>query len=632
MSFPQNRQLPTLNNDIQLEIIRILLDKHSEERTRNLKVFSLISRSTLEFCQKQIFHRFRTGRSDAENCSLILKSSPHLKTYVKELWFFHEWHILVTHIQPIDMGIIRTLTALNRIGIQINYSICSWRSLKICVRRTITDLILQGGIDSLYLQGLSNIPPAAFGLWKSLKTLEIRDENPNPTSFHLEEDSDFDPDVLPEGVLPKSDEDRYEDFDRLSLFTPIGTIPQGSAKINLQTLCLLDSDKVLLHMLIAPNNLLDEERQMRLRVYSESPPAPSRSLMPSDNNEDMAITTPTVDSDSDSNSGGSEANSEPEESDDSAESNVTDESKTDDEFAIYDFGCKHFTKIFPDRPSDTSSFSEYHFDFSGLRSFTADITLANLRPIWHIIHRAYDSLVELDIRERFRCRSLRDPFGFCGHDFPAAQPIILPEEISFASLVHLRALALTIMIRDPPYMCAMPEALSSWCSLLHTAPPGLRHLKITLDAFYFDFGGYLAHWFVFEGSKDVTDTVIPSPFIDMDEIIASKTYFPALETCSVCVILPEDEHGSYNSEPNDDITTDVISPHDLDAYFEFEHFLLDQSPQLSDDECVSSPSYITSSNEAVRKSVGFIFRLTRRRFSPTQSFFVKIDRDHHVRG
>ncbi|KAF8166694.1 hypothetical protein BJ912DRAFT_1002334 [Pholiota molesta] len=410
------------------------------------------------------------------------------------------------------------------------------------------------------------VPFLPLSKWRHLSAFEVRDENPyaNFQDLDPERDSDDDSDV--------DIEDIYEDFNRLLLFEKALQAPQHSIAIKLRKLCIIDSDKVLVHMLLHSDHVVEHER--------------NESLFPDD---------PQVD-------------------------------------------CH-----------DPADDAQHHFDFTQLRSLTVDIMPANLLPIWHIIHQAHDHLRTLDIRERYRHKSPKDPFGFNSTLLPEIAPIILPAAISLAPLTHLHTLRITILIRDD--LPVHPDALSSWCSLLRTAPPRIHTLEVTLDAFYrFYLISHLTAWFPAGGCvENLEDGSRWSPLATLDLILASAGWFPALERVRVRVAIPEYARVAYSDSSDNGVGVDVVREEDMEemrvwasemrsrAASEMEvdgpskdvddplSSSDDTRPTFSDD----ADSWTTREHpvdfDDVVDSISLMLSLTRQRFASTNAFTIDID-------
>ncbi|KAF9476578.1 hypothetical protein BDN70DRAFT_897249 [Pholiota conissans] len=626
MSAP--RKAPTLPYDIQLEVVKIALDSlfDPEERAKALSDYSFISGAMRVFCQKQIFRLFFTGREHSLNRKHILSNSPHLIAYVKELHISASYR---THISSIDMDVICILTSLDRIMLVVENNLCPWKSLSYCICRTVVDLILTRKITSVFFKGVTHFPISFIALWSSLKSVEVRDANPDGNYLHVEPGSESDDDV--EIEKNKKREDVFEDFDRLLLFQEAPkTAPRGCATIKLTNLCLLDSDPMMVSLLLHPDNIPDlSALTLYATKHFNKANVDSNAIIPSDDSSHEGVNS--------------------------------------------NFFCVHYAPIL----SDYSRGYPRVFvpDFSKLCSFTADISPPNLRPVFHIIRQASESLVKLDIRERFRQYSELDPFGLDLSLNPLV-PCNLPEEISLASLHRLQTLSITIT-RQSVFQPISPNAMSSWCSLLRTAPYGIRTLELTLDLYYFYTVRDL-EW-VFALPEDVDDKGNPCPnmFSTLDDIISSRVYFPYLERVQIHVDLPED---SRISGSDDRLAIDVVDDEDIekmknwattveihqclpeDVIFEGNHIYEDIPPdesvlfygpyspeyegsELADvdsEELMRSvvigsdaPSFRSDESgqtrvrllldEDVLASIDYMFKCTRTRFTGTNSFVVTVD-------
>jgi hypothetical protein len=339
-------QTPCLPYDVLVEIIDIFLADlgDDDDQTYSLKLFAFLSRPILVFCQKRLFRKYDVGKVDGRLCRSILAHSPHLIAYVKEVWLYTG--PTMPSLSSEEMSTIRKLTSVHHLFVGPRKFALWDCNVPFEELRLITDLLRQPRITSFAVWG-EMVPFLPLSKWRHLSAFEVRDENPyaNYQDLDPERDSDDDSDV--------DIEDIYEDFNRLLLFEKALQAPQHSIAIKLRKLCIIDSDKVLVHMLLHPDHVLENEC--------------NSSLSPDD---------PQVD--------------------------------------------RH----------DPADDAQHHFDFTQLRSLTADIMPANLLPIWHIIHQAHDHLRTLDIRERYRHKSPKDPFGFNSSTRISATPSALYQIIT----------------------------------------------------------------------------------------------------------------------------------------------------------------------------------------------------------
>ncbi|KAF8180879.1 hypothetical protein BJ912DRAFT_980668, partial [Pholiota molesta] len=286
-----------------------------------------------------------------------------------------------------------------------------------------------------------------------------------------------------------------------------------------------------------------------------------------------------------------------------------------------------------------------HFDFSQLRGFTIDIIGNNLLPVFFIIHHARNTLETLDIRQRFLHNVIEDPFGFDSSLDHAPEP--LPDEVSLEPLFHLEHLSITLLIL--PYMPIHLNTLSSWCSLLRTAPRGIRTLEITLDAFPFNYVIDLLQWFP---DLDDDDDAANTPLSTLDEIISNADSFPLLEYVRVLVRLPEDDCIRGIDEGT---TVDLVDEHDISkVLLWFDKYCNERTPSPSGSSmtaeklmeedlarfdampCFTDGSWTSEDRshpipfERVEESVAQMLRLTAKRFCDTGSFVVEVEFGAHV--
>ncbi|KAF8166515.1 hypothetical protein BJ912DRAFT_235211 [Pholiota molesta] len=557
-------QTPCLPYDVLVEIIDIFLADlgDDDDQTYSLKLFAFLSRPILVFCQKRLFRKYDVGKVDGRLCRSILAHSPHLIAYVKEVWLYTG--PTMPSLSSEEMSTIRKLTSVHHLFVGPRKFALWDCNVPFEEHQLITDLLRQPRITSFAVWG-EMVPFLPLSKWRHLSAFEVRDENPyaNFQDLDPERDSDDDSD--------DDIEDIYEDFNGLLLFEKALQAPQHSISIKLRKLCIIDSDKVLVHILLHPDHVLEHEC--------------NSSLPPDD---------PQVD--------------------------------------------RH----------DPADDAQHHFDFTQLRSLTADIMPANLLPIWHIIHQAHDHLRTLDIRERYRHRSPKDPFGFNSTLLPEISPIVLPDAISLTPLTNLHTLRITILIRDD--LPAHPDALSSWCSLLRTAPPRIHTLEITLDAFYrFYLISHLTAWFPAGGCVEEKDGSRWSPLANLDLILASAGWFPALERVRVRVAIPEYARVAYSDSSDNGVGVDVVREEDMEEMRVWASEMRSRAasemevdvPSKDVDDPVSSsddtrPTFSDDADswttrehpidfDDVVNSISLMLSLTRQRFASTNAFTIDID-------
>lgn len=623
MTFPHSLA-PTLPYDVVLSVIEILLaeSRDSPECIDVLQTFSLVSQSFVPFCQKKLFRRFNMGKTDEKKCFSILQQSPHLIPYVEEVWMYLGGQGVV-NVTVAEMEVLRVLTSLCHLSVVAQTTpetrYVYWKWLSLSVRRTITSLLLPRRITSFAIVGVEALPDGLLTTWRHLKSLSVWNENPHPSLYRDSDSDDTD------------DEDPHTTFgDDSSYFSSRATI-EDSVAIPLETLSLIDSDNILLFMLVEPDMIDDESPFI----------APSNGSPDPDRARGLAI-----------------------------------------------------SQTYRSFQTDYNLQPPSHFDFSQLCGFTIDIIESNLLPVFSVIHHARNTLVTLDIRQRYLYNIHKDPFGFDSSTFLlilfhphfsvnyslldttgllAHSPDSLPDEVSLESLIHLQHLSITLLILE--HMPVHLNTLSSWCSLLRTAPRDIRTLEITLDAFYFNSVLDLLRWFP---DLDDDDDAANTPLSTLDEIISNPDSFPCLEFVRVRVRLPEDDRigGSESdmtvdvvdeqdlprlqtwfdkywkeddsngrrtpSSSGDSMTVDVVTDEDLALYaamgddFEPDH---SDSSRTASSYIGTEPSFNDESAEdrshpipfeRVEESISQMLRLTAKRFCNTNSFVVEVDFGAHV--